>query len=126
MQEMDWVTNHKREVEFSVKLYKKSTAAQGTILIVNLLGIAWNTYELINLGQGFSAFGLGAFVSNTLWSLGFFAMNYGELRDAKEQQKRFKEWEHKEGYKEAVQLHQYWKKKYEEACEVFKSEQAKS
>lgn len=118
---MDWITNHKNEIEWRIKLYGKATALQGAALMINILGIAWNTYELL-AGHNISSFGLVAFISNGFWTLGFFAMNYGEWRDAKEQKKRLKEWDQEEQYKQAVQLHHEWKKKYEEACETFKRE----
>lgn len=114
---MDWLTQHKNEVEFRLQLYRRSTSIQGGVFMINVLGVAWNSYELM-AGHNISSFGLGAFLSNLLWTAGFFAMNYGEWRDAKEQQKRLKEWEKDEEYKQAVQMHHEFKKKYEEALNV--------
>jgi hypothetical protein len=97
---MDWLQMRKRDVEFMVKLYKKSTAGQGAVLVFNILGIAWNSYMVYTNGWVTGSFGLGAFIANTLWSMGFVAMNYGELKGAKYEMAYLKKMESESNIKE--------------------------
>lgn len=96
----NWMERRKRDVEFMLKLYKKSTAAQSGVLVFNILGIAWNSYNIYVHGWISGSFGLGAFIANTLWSMGFVAMNYGEYKSAAHEMAYLKEIEAKSSVKE--------------------------
>lgn len=93
---MSWMEMRKSSLEWSIKFTSKGLCAQMGLLALNFAGIAWNGYWLYKEGYAASGIGLGAFISNSLWTF-FTALKwYGDIREDKHELKRIIEMEDKE------------------------------
>jgi len=97
---MSWIEGRKKSLQSSIKFTIKALAAQMGLVVLNAAGIAWNFYCAHKAAPGDSlfafGFGMGAFTSNLLWTLGFVAKYYGEIKGEKAELKYITEIEIKE------------------------------
>ena len=84
---MGWIDGDRKHLEWSIKYTKKALVAQLTVMVVNVVGIVWNAWWLYHADTALTGFGfgLGAFVSNTLWTSFFVAKYWGEINHDREQ-----------------------------------------
>lgn len=111
---MHWVESEIKTIEWSMKYTRKAMVAQVAVQVLNIAGIGWNSFELYHgLAPSASGFGLGAFISNFLWTGCAIAKYYGEYRDEKERLKYYKRLEmegkievDREAYKQAKEFYE--------------------
>ncbi len=85
---MGWLDGDAKHLEWNIKYTRKAMVAQISMLVFNVAGIVWNTWWLLDpstTSRGTFGFGLGAFLSNLLWTLTFLCKYYDEIRHDREQ-----------------------------------------
>lgn len=120
---MGWMEGRKNHLEWSVKSTTKALAAQTGMLVLNIAGIGWNLwFALHTQNPSFFNFGIGAFSSNTLWTAGFVARYWCEIRDDKAELKYLRELELKEQLEDDRKIYQGAKEMFENALDSYKKE----
>lgn len=115
---MIWINDIKKEIEWSIKNNKKGLAAQMGMLFINISFIAYNSYQLyINSSIG-HAVGLGAFISNTFWTMGFCMSYWIEMRDSKRELQFLDGLELKDKLSETIKFYEDAKNNYEEKLSI--------
>lgn len=112
---MNWLEDRKKSLEWSIKFTRKALIAQLSVQAFNLAGVVWNGYWLYKDSNFGSAFGLGAFISNSLWTLCFCAKYVGEIKDEKRELSFLNELELKEKLNEDREYYKKAKKDYDDA-----------
>lgn len=114
---MGWIEGRKNTLEWSIRFTTKAMMCQVGMIFVNIFGIAWNVYWY-KYGNGtqnvFFGFGVGAFSSNTLWTLSFIAKYFSEIREEKHELKYIREIELKEQLGDDRKIYQEAKTQYEQ------------
>lgn len=85
---MGWLDGDRKHLEWNIKYTKKALVSQICMIVVNVAGIIWNTWWLLDpssTSRGGFGFGLGAFTSNLLWTLTFVCKYWGEINHDREQ-----------------------------------------
>lgn len=117
---MGWTAGRKRTLEWSIKFTIKSTLTQLFLLIFNICGIVWNFWwaftstgasNISLIGYGI---GMGAFLSNALWTLAIVFKGWSEIRSEKAELKYLTELEIKE------EMHED-RKMYKDAHNIFET-----
>lgn len=81
---MNWVELGKESTKISIKFTRQVLTCQLGLLLFNILGILWNCYWYSKSPSSlFSGIGLGAFISNSLWTMGYCVTYWMEIREHK-------------------------------------------
>lgn len=118
---MSWLEGRKKHLEWSIKFTYKAVASQMTMVVVNVVGIAWNVYWLRNgdSQKAWFGFGMGAFSSNLLWTLASAARFWSDLKDDKHELKYLNELELKEQCQDDIKMYKEGRARYEQLIQEY-------
>lgn len=113
---MNWIQDRKTSLEWSIKFTRKALFSQLSVQAFNIAGMCWNGWWLMHSTSGLSSFGfgLGAFMSNTLWTTCFCAKYWGEIRGEQAELRFINELDLKEKLHEDREFYQKARKNYED------------
>lgn len=124
-----WTNGRKTSLEWSIKFTRKAMACQTGMLVINLGGIAWNWYWIDvvtanpTLGHlAWFGFGMGAFVSNFMWTFAQVARYWSDIKSEKRELEYITQLEIKEEIQNDRKLYKDGKETYEALIQKYQTE----
>lgn len=121
-----WMESEKKSLNSNIKLTKNGLFGQFALLIVNVIGILFNIYILKNNSSSqwlyfvANGFGIGAFLSNLLWTLAFTGKLFSDINNYKYQLRYIEELELKENIKGDIEMYQQSKRNYDSLADDYR------
>lgn len=110
---MSWMEIRKSSLEWSIKFTTKGLYAQSGLLVLNTAGIIWNGYWAFKDPRFIYGFGMGAFLSNFLWTASVCARWFSDIKIDKLELKFIRELEAKEHINDDRKDYKEAKERYE-------------